>query len=161
MDNSSVSDRSAATPKQPSKKSKHSKCKAWDCKKFRQGRCNGYCTRCFAQFGDTTCKEINCISDKIHADGYCKSHFVAATTTVVRKTQGVAFCIADDCTKFKRSECHGYCRAHYHQLGQRPQTPKDLYDRIVKSRDKLFLLLWITQNTTTRMKRRKINQARW
>lgn len=132
--------RSAATPKQPSKRSKHSKCKALDCTKFRQGRCNGYCTRCFAQFGATTCKEINCISDKIHADGYCKSHFVAATTTVVRKTQGVAFCIADGCTKFKRSECHGYCRAHYHQLGQRPQTPKDLYDRIVKSRDKLFFI---------------------
>lgn len=141
MDNSSVSDRSAAThPKQPSKRSKHSKCKALDCNKFRQGRCNGYCARCFAQFGATTCKEINCISDKIHVDGYCKSHFVAATTTVVRKTQGVAFCIADGCTKFKRSECHGYCRAHYHQLGQRPQTPKDLYDRIVKSRDKLFFI---------------------
>lgn len=139
--NDQVSDRSAATPKKTSKRSKHNyKCKALDCTKFRQGRCNGYCLRCFAQFGATTCKEINCISDKLHANGYCKKHFVAATTTVVRRTQGVAFCIADGCTKFKRSECHGYCRAHYHQLGQRPQTPKDLYDRIVKSRDKLFLI---------------------
>ena len=51
-------------------------CKALQCPKFKQGKCNGYCVECFQKFGATTCRDPNCI-DKIHKDGYCESHHLA------------------------------------------------------------------------------------
>lgn len=49
-------------------------CKALECSKFKQGKCNGYCVVCFNQFGATTCRDYHC-TYKIHEDGpYCFSH---------------------------------------------------------------------------------------
>lgn len=48
-------------------------CKALNCQKWKQGKCNGYCMVCFQKLGASTCRDWNCV-DKIHKEGYCVSH---------------------------------------------------------------------------------------
>lgn len=54
-------------------KTKKRLCKALNCQKWKQAKCNGYCMACFQQLGAVTCRDWNCV-DKIHKEGYCVSH---------------------------------------------------------------------------------------
>ena len=67
-----ATDRKAAIAPNCAPKSKRL-CKALQCTKFRQGKCNGYCVACFYKFGETTCRHLHCIN-QVHKDGYCLSH---------------------------------------------------------------------------------------
>jgi len=66
----------AAARSSNQKRSKHKLCKALECPKFRQGKCNGFCVACFQKNGATTCRDLNCIN-KVHKDGYCISHLAS------------------------------------------------------------------------------------
>ncbi len=67
---------SAAARSSNQKRSKHKLCKALECPKFRQGKCNGFCVACFQKNGATTCRDLDCIN-KVHKDGYCISHLAS------------------------------------------------------------------------------------
>jgi hypothetical protein len=74
----------AAAASQPKKDRRL--CKALLCKKFKQGKCNGFCVVCFNQFGATTCRDSKCMNG-IHKDGYCSSHFANVNDTDTTATK--------------------------------------------------------------------------